>query len=407
MSVLNIAVVGLGSKNTSRARDYLATINKLTHMYKIVSLCDQNQDVLNEIGAKYAVKYLYQDVEKMLDEIKPDVLFILVPTDGQLPLAMVASQKGCNIITEIPYSVTLAYGDAIAKSCEENNVKWEIAENAWLWPHEILKQKMIQEDVIGAINNARLWYTSGSYHGLSAIRESINSIPKRVLGYAKEIPVETILEMDSMEFDGDNHRWWETALIEFQNGVFASYEMSFQPGARPNHWEIEGTKGYVYGNGINTDKLVLYEGSKQIEMPFVDSFKKISGEDVLFKSETESLPKHTWFNPFFEFGISYPDDIAKGYILSSMYSSLVSGEPIKYGASKARMDLGLCFNLRHSQNIGNAWTDYPLPKISDLEKNINDLYVRKYGADPINDPFALLGSTFDRSSVIWIAAGWM
>ena len=78
-----------------------------------------------------------------------------------------------------------------------------------------------------------------------------------------------------------------------------------------------------------------------------------------------------------------------------------------YGASKARMDLGLCFNLRHSQNIGNAWTDYPLPKISDLEKNINDLYVRKYGADPINDPFALLGSTFDRSSVIWIAAGWM
>ena len=92
---------------------------------------------------------------------------------------------------------------------------------------------------------------------------------------------------------------------------------------------------------------------------------------LLFKSDTESLPKHTWFNPFFEFGISYPDDIAKGYILSSMYSSLVSGEPIKYGASKARMDLGLCFNLRHSQNIGNAWTDYPLPKISDLEKNIN------------------------------------
>ena len=163
----------------------------------------------------------------------------------------------------------------------------------------------------------------------------------------------------------------------------------------------------MYGNGINTDKLVLYEGSKQIEMPFVDSFKKISGEDVLFKSDIESLPKHTWFNPFFEFGISYPDDIAKGYILSSMHSSLVSGEPIKYGASKARMDLGLCFNLRHSQNIGNAWTDYPLPKISDLEKNINDLYVCKYGVDPINDPFALLNSSFDRSSVIWTAAGWM
>ena len=47
MSVLNIAVVGLGSKNTSRARDYLATINKLTHMYKIVSLCDQNQDAVS------------------------------------------------------------------------------------------------------------------------------------------------------------------------------------------------------------------------------------------------------------------------------------------------------------------------------------------------------------------------
>ena len=66
MSVLNIAVVGLGSKNTSRARDYLATINKLNHMYKIVSLCDQNQDVLNEIGGKYEVKFLYQDAYRWL-----------------------------------------------------------------------------------------------------------------------------------------------------------------------------------------------------------------------------------------------------------------------------------------------------------------------------------------------------
>ena len=407
MSVINIAVVGLGSKKTSRARDYLATINKLNHMYKIVSLCDQNEGVLNEIGGKYGVKFLYHDVEKMLDEVKPDVLFILVPTDGQVPIAMIASQKGCNIITEIPYSLTLAYGDAIAKNCELNNVKWEIAENAWLWPHEISKQQLIQDGVIGEINNARLWYTSGSYHGLSAIRELVNSIPKRVLGYAKEIPVGSILEMDSIEFGDDTQRWWETALIEFQNGVFASYEMSFQPGARPNHWEIEGTKGYVYGNGINTDKLVLYEGSKQIEMPFVDSYKKISGEDVFFKSDTGLSSKHTWFNPFFEYSISYPDDIAKGYILSSMHSSLISGESVKYGASKARMDLGLCFNLRHSQNLGNVWTDYPLYETSDLEKKINDLYVAKYGADPINDPFALLDSSYDRSSVIWTAAGWM
>ena len=92
-------------------------------------------------SAKHGVQQSFTNVAATLDEAQPDLALILVPTDGQSAVAVEAAKRGINIITEIPYGITLEVGDAIRDVCREHGVVWEIAEQVWLWPQEQLKAK--------------------------------------------------------------------------------------------------------------------------------------------------------------------------------------------------------------------------------------------------------------------------
>ena len=50
MAQLRIAIVGVGAHESSRAREYLATIQKLKDLYSICAICDRNQKSLEEAG---------------------------------------------------------------------------------------------------------------------------------------------------------------------------------------------------------------------------------------------------------------------------------------------------------------------------------------------------------------------
>ena len=86
---------------------------KLTDHFDLCAICDINPAVAEEISAKHGVAQSFTNVAATLDEAKPDLVLILVPTDGQSAVAVEAAKRGINIITEIPYGITLEVGDAI------------------------------------------------------------------------------------------------------------------------------------------------------------------------------------------------------------------------------------------------------------------------------------------------------
>src|SRR5947208_509991 len=114
MKRLRLAVIGAGAYEHSRARGYLATIAKLHDRYTLCALCDRDAQVVQVVGERYGVAARYTDSERMLAAEQPEVVFCLVPTDGQSVFALMAARHGAHVLTEIPYALTLAYGDAIA-----------------------------------------------------------------------------------------------------------------------------------------------------------------------------------------------------------------------------------------------------------------------------------------------------
>ena len=403
MAQLRIAIVGVGAYESSRAREYLATIQKLKDLYSICAICDRNQKSLEEAGAQFQVACRYSNFEKMLFIEKPDVVFVLVPTDGQIVFALTAARQKCHLITEIPYSLTLDFGDAVAEACDQNGVKWEIAENVWHWPNEQLKQKIVRKGLLGKITHARLWYKSGSYHGFNAIRMILNSEPTQVLGFAKELDMQSY---DSYGGQQESKIWWENGVIEFENDVTCLYESSSASGKWGNHWEIEGTEGYLSGN-----ELVLHSG--RTTYSFEETYDQIGGERVLaaigigHSTSSSNFDPILWENPFKQYGISAADDVAKASILYSLHQAVTTGANLEYGRRHARRDMELWITLRKSAGLNNIWIDIPLTKPTDLEKRLRSEYIKNYGGDPVTDTTDLLQSSFRRLSVMWSVAGWL
>ncbi|MDP6040985.1 MAG: Gfo/Idh/MocA family oxidoreductase, partial [Candidatus Latescibacteria bacterium] len=267
MSPLRLAVVGLGAYETSRARSYVSTIVKLTEQYTLCAICDASEESLKLVGDQHSINARYTDYVQMLENEKPDVVFVLVPTDGQTPCALTAVEHGCHIITEIPYAITLSVGDEMARICEEKGVKWEIAENVWRWPQEQLKQEIVRQGLLGKIVHARLYYTHGSYHGFNGIRKVLDKKAVRAMGYAQEVEV---LPYESYGGQHETTRWWDSGTIEFENDITCLYEMPPSPSPRSIRWEVEGTKGYLSGS-----ELVLFKEDQQISYPFEEIYEEV------------------------------------------------------------------------------------------------------------------------------------
>ncbi|MEK7399397.1 MAG: Gfo/Idh/MocA family oxidoreductase [Candidatus Poribacteria bacterium] len=392
MSNLRIAVAGAGP----RANDYMATIAKLNDKYTFCAICDKDTQRANTSAQQHGAKAIYTDVEKMLKEEKPDVFFGLTPTDSLSVMTVIAAENKVNVIREIPIAITRQVAEAITKSCNANGVKLEIAENVWVWPHERLKKKIVESGLLGKILHVRLWYTSGAYHGFNAVRMLLGSEAKRVLGYIGKVEVPQYIS-----YGGDpmNSRFWESAIIEFENGVTCLYGKPL-PGPRSSLWEIEGTEGYLSGS-----ELVLYKDNAHF--PFRDIYEEIDGKQVLDHVKIDTDPPIVWSNPFKRYGISGTDEIAKASILCSMHSALTENTDLIYGAENAIKDLELCVAVFESGISGNRWIELPIQYETEVERRIHEEFKRKYGHDPVKDIEKLKNTVFTRASVIWTVAGWL
>jgi predicted dehydrogenase len=403
MKSLRIAVIGVGAYEDSRARSYLGVIRKLSDSYTLCALCDQNERPLRDVGSMFGVQALYTDPEEMLTEEMPDIAFVLVPTDGQSVMALTAARHKCSILTEIPFAITLPLGDAIAKTCADNDVRWEVAENVWRWPHERLKRQLVEARVLGEITHARLWYTSGPYHGFNAIRMILGREVKRVLGYAQKVKTQPYTSYGGQR---EGASWWEGGVMEFEGGVTCLYERPPKGGPHASHWEIEGTKGFLSGNGVS-DELVLYKDGGNVRYEFEDAYEQIDGEKIFSSVVVKAEKPMIWQNPFKQYKISWFDDVAKASILSSLHRAVSERTGPEYGVANARRDMEIWFGLRESARLGSKWVDLPLRNVTELEQRINDEYVRSYGHDPIKETPGLLSAQYKRLSIMWTIAGFL
>ena len=375
MKRLRIAIVGTGG----RARAHLNTLPKLEPIYQLVGVCDIDSERAAETAQRMSVSG-YTDIETLIEMESPDVILITVGPDGHHVITEIAASHGVHVITETPISTTLPCADRMINAAAQYGVKLEVAENVWRWPHERLKRKIVDAGLIGEITHAHLWYTSGSYHGMNAIRTLVGSEAVRVVGHAKEI-------------GGSS---WEVGVVEFENGVSLVYELPIR--RRGNYWEVDGTEGAIVGN-----ELLRYRDTGTETYPIQTVTTEVDDVEIVDHARVDTDPPVIWENPLRAFGLADADDVARGTELHSIYRAIVEGVEPEYGAVNGRTDQEILIAIRESARTGGQPIDLPLTEITGYEESLHREYRTKYGVDPFAPIEKRKNILFPQRGVVWAA----
>jgi predicted dehydrogenase len=112
---LKIALVGCGQI----ADAHLQEIRKID-IAQVLAVCDRQVDLARQAGERFEVPGVYEDLDRMLAEVRPDVLHITTPPQSHLMLATKAMRAGCHVYVEKPFTIDVDEADKLLDSAREN-----------------------------------------------------------------------------------------------------------------------------------------------------------------------------------------------------------------------------------------------------------------------------------------------
>lgn len=349
MSILNAGVIGLGGRSSA----HMAVLPILSDRYRLVGVCDIDAEKARSVAGKLGAN-AYTDLDEMLDSEALDTALIAVQPEIHHPIARVLAERKIHILTETPIAHTLPCADMMIRAAEDNGVFLEVSENARRWPSERMKQKIVKQGLIGEVEEFYLSYTSGSYHGISAIRSILGSGPLSVSGAR---PASQDVR--------------ERGIIRWSDTVRGTYEHHLQ---KKGYWEILGTEGAIRGLELH-----LYGDDRKLEIVTGDRGAALEG--TTHRSDQEFPPGVDWERPLEAYQLPGEDGIAIAEAWCSLYDAAVHGKALEYGAYNARKDIEVLMGVRESAGKDGIWLNLPLPAITDHEKEIHSAFQKFYGVD--------------------------
>lgn len=145
MDKVRVGLVGLGGMGNGH---YLAYKN-ITDM-ELVSICDIR---INELKNKITDSkvHLYDDLTKMLDNEKLDVIDIVTPSYLHADMVIECLNRGLNVLCEKPMTLTVEDCDRIKNTLKKTNKKFMTAHVVRFMDPYVFLKKEIEEKKLGKV----------------------------------------------------------------------------------------------------------------------------------------------------------------------------------------------------------------------------------------------------------------
>jgi predicted dehydrogenase len=112
---LKIALVGCGQI----ADAHLQEIRKIRDV-RLAAVCDRHLDLARQAAARFEVPGIYEDLGKLLAEVRPDVLHVTTPPHTHAAVANEALAAGVHVYVEKPFTVDAAEADRLLEAAREH-----------------------------------------------------------------------------------------------------------------------------------------------------------------------------------------------------------------------------------------------------------------------------------------------
>ena len=171
---IRVGVIGVG-----RGRSFAGGASDVVGM-KLVALCDQWEEKLNEVGEQYGVA-TYTDYDEFLQH-DMDAVVLANYFHEHTPFAIKALRAGKHVMSETAANTTLAEGVALCRTVEETGLTYMFAEN---YPYTVFNQEMRRVYQTGEIGDVT--YAEGEYNHPMAPDARLRIAPGR-LHWRNQIP---------------------------------------------------------------------------------------------------------------------------------------------------------------------------------------------------------------------------
>lgn len=143
---ITVAVVGCGGMG----RHHLEVVKNLEG-FEIAGVCDVFPEALARAKDQYGVAALYQDFEKLYDEVRPELVTVATQTRGHCAPAVAALRRGISVLCEKPIAIDLVEADQMVEAARAGGAKLAINQQNHLNPGISKARELVAQGLIGEV----------------------------------------------------------------------------------------------------------------------------------------------------------------------------------------------------------------------------------------------------------------
>lgn len=249
---IRVAVIGAGNMGRHHVRNYINLPGA-----ELLGIADVNP-ATKEMAAEYGVAY-FEDYLKMLDELKPDAVSIVVPTPFHATIGLEAMKRGIHCLIEKPIASTVAEANKLIAMAKKKNLVFTVGHIERYNPLiRAIKELVVDKKKLGVITSVVCQRVGGfpkvepktdviidlAVHDIDILNYLIGRYPKAIYGHSSR--THHSQKVDSAEI-----------LMDYGK-VSGFVRANWLTPVKIRTISITGSKGYLEGNYI-TQELTLYE----------------------------------------------------------------------------------------------------------------------------------------------------
>jgi predicted dehydrogenase len=253
---LRISLVGCGKA----ADNHVSQVQHIPNV-KLVSVCDRELLMAEQLATRYSVPGCYANYTHMLQQERPDVVHITTPPQSHFELAAIALGYGCHVLVEKPITCSHIETQRLLASAKAADRKLTVA---WGYFFDQIARDMrvrIRSGEIGAVVhvNSHFGYDLTGSFGSSVLSDSdhwVHGLPAKLIHNVADHIFNKIVEflpiqepvLDVVMWPGDSALSQQALSSEMRvlirDGPMTATAI-FSAAARPvlHQFQVFGTKG--------------------------------------------------------------------------------------------------------------------------------------------------------------------
>jgi predicted dehydrogenase len=251
--VLKAAVIGVGAMGRNHARVY-AQLDHTT----LVAAADADPKALEAIARTYKVP-TYTDYERMLDEAKPDLVSVAVPTRFHREVATTVLKRGVHVFLEKPIASTVEEGQKIVDCARAVGVKLTVGHIERFNPAVIALKQQLDAGQLGRvfqIHARRVGPFPPRIEDVGVVID-LATHELNLLEYLTGSRVESVYAQIEREIHA-RHEDLLTGILKFTNGAVGILDINWLTPTKIRELSLIGERGMFSVNYLTQD-LYFYE----------------------------------------------------------------------------------------------------------------------------------------------------